>query len=240
MRCKCILIITVLIAWTINHCFAQSGNAGNTAVQQHYEQQKITEQQLDRNEWKKLKQKLNIKTYTPEKKTEVKKTDKEKQDSKWDFSLSPQTTMVIKWLFFGLFIGTLLWLVLKALGINPFQKATQKNRIQITLEELEDHLDTADIDPHLYQAIKSGNFNLAIRLYYLMILQKLALTQKISWKKYKTNKHYLNELSDTDLYLPLKNLTATYEVCWFGDHTLSEQEYDTVQPAFVNFLHNIR
>jgi len=73
-----------------------------------------------------------------------------------------------------------------------------------------------------------------------MIIQKLALKEKIIWKKYKTNKHYLNELRNKEEYPTVKKLTLTYEKCWFGENDITETEYDILNKDFVNFLQNIR
>lgn len=72
-----------------------------------------------------------------------------------------------------------------------------------------------------------------------MIIQKLALKEKIIWKKYKTNKHYLNEMCSKDAYPEFKKLTLIYEKCWFGEDELSETGYNTITD-FVNFLQNIK
>ncbi len=115
-----------------------------------------------------------------------------------------------------------------------------KDKINVSLDELEENLDTAAIDPHLYAAIKAKDFKLAIRLYYLMIIQKLALKEKIIWKKHKTNKHYLNEMRSKEEYHTFKILTLIYEKCWFGEEDVTEATYNTINPDFVNFLQNIK
>lgn len=207
--------------------------------QEEYSKQPIKPTTLDKNNWNELKKKLKIKDYKPEpekKEDEIKKKDKEKIN----LDISEKWRLIIKWLIFGLLISVLVFLVLRVLGINPFNRKADKNKINIDLEELEENLDTAEIDPHLYEAIKSKNYKLAIRLYYLMIIQKLALKEKIVWKKYKTNKHYLNELRNKEEYEPLKKLTLTYEKSWFGEKDITENEYNYLNKDFVNFLQNIK
>lgn len=204
--------------------------------QEEYIKQPIKPNTLDKNNWNELKKKLKIKDYKPEKKEEIKKEDRKKID----FEIPEQLRLIIKWLIFGILISLLVFLILKVLGINPFNRKTDKNKINIELDELEENLDTAAIDPHLYAAIKSKNYKLAIRLYYLMIIQKLALKEKIIWKKYKTNKHYLNEIRNKEEYEPLKKLTLTYEKSWFGENDITEDEYNYLNKDFVNFLQNIK
>lgn len=203
--------------------------------QTEYMEQPVTPNSFDKKEWNDLKKKLKIKEYKPKKK----KIEK-KNNTKWDLNISPTASLIIKWTMFILLIGALLFLVMRVLGINPFNKKSDKNTINISLDELEENLDTASIDPLLYAAIKAKDFKLAIRLYYLMIIQKLALKEKIIWKKHKTNKHYLNELRTKEEYPVLKNLTLIYEKCWFGEKDITENDYNVINQDFVNFLQNIK
>lgn len=205
--------------------------------QNQYVEQPVKPTSFNKKEWSKLKEKLKIKDYKPNPKKEEKKADNKKKN---DFKIPAELALIIKWTLFGILLAALLILVLRVLGINPFNRKVDRNKINISLDELEENLDTAAIDPHLYEAIKNKNFKLAIRLYYLMIIQKLALKEKIIWKKYKTNKHYLNELRNKEEYPTVKKLTLTYEKCWFGENDITETEYDILNKDFVNFLQNIR
>ena len=143
--------------------------------QEAYSQQTISPNTFDKNEWKILKKKIKIKDYKPKKKKE----DKKQEDTNWLMNLTPETVKIIQWILFGILFSILLFLILKLLGVNPFNRKTDRNKINISLDEIEENLDTAAIDPHLYEAIKTKNYKLAIRLYYLMIIQRLALKEKI-------------------------------------------------------------
>lgn len=189
---------------------------------------------FDHAQWNTLKQKLKIRDYAPEK-------PKAKKDRKaWKLNISPAWASVLKWSFFILLILLLSAIIIYTLGIQPFRKQDNNTTTEVSAEQLEENLDKADIDPHLYAAIKSRNYRMAIRLYYLLIIQKLANKGKIQWKRSKTNQHYLQELHSGDDYNMLKNLTRIYEQVWFGASDLEEKEYDRIQPAFVNYLQNIR
>jgi hypothetical protein len=237
MRYK-LLFIIIYILYFVNHSgFAQdsiteNNNPANGQIE--YLKQPAKPYSLNKKEWEILKKKLKIKDYKPEKKKDIK--SKKKQS----FNIPAKWSLIIKWILFGILIGALLYLVLRVLGINPFTKKTDPNKINIALDEIEENLDTASIDPHLYDAIKIKNYKLAIRLYYLMIIQKLSLKEKIIWKKYKTNHHYLHELNGKNEYPVFKKLTYIYEKSWFGENSISETEYDSLNKDFVNFLQNIK
>ncbi|MFN8237102.1 MAG: hypothetical protein U0T77_02940 [Chitinophagales bacterium] len=239
MYCKRISIIGLLLLCIHLACVAQppSDYERGQLQQKQYEEQSLTTKQLKKEEWVTLKKKLKIKEYTPEKKD----IEKKKDERKWEFQVSPQLSLYLKWILFGGILIALLFLVLNVMGVHLQKRKSGKKDMPIALDELEDNLDTAAIDPHLYAAIKNKQFKLAIRLYYLMIIQQLSYKEIIHWKKYKTNQQYLKEVKKNDGYYEmLKQLTLTYEQCWFGDGVLSEAEYDRIQPAFVNFLHQLK
>lgn len=205
--------------------------------QKQYEEQSLSIKKLNKTEWSALKQKIKIREVKPERK-EKKKNAAQKQ---WSLNLPPNVRLYLKWILFGGILLALLFLVLNVLGIRPYKVKSKNKDISIGLDDIEEHLDTAAIDPHLYAAIKDKNFKLAIRLYYLMIIQQLSFNGKINWKKYKTNKQYLSELKESGEYYAIyKKLTHLYEECWFGNNDFSETEYESIQPDFVNFLHQIK
>ncbi len=210
------------------------------AFQEAQLKQPIQTDSFNKATWTALKKQLKIKEYEAIQKEEKKEeeTNEEKKED-WAKSLSPKTVKIIQWTAFAILLLTLIYLVLRVLGINPFIKNKQY-KIQITLDELEENLDTADIDPHLYKAIKSKDYKLAIRLYYLMIVQKLALKEKINWKKYKTNRHYLYELKQETDKQAFSQVTTLYEKYWFGDNEINESTYNEINPLFVNYLQNIK
>lgn len=205
-------------------------------LQEVYSTQTINPNSFDKNDWNTLKKKVKIKDYKPKKKND----DKEKEGINWLMNLTPETVKIIQWILFGILFSILLFLILKLLGVNPFYRKADRNKINISLDEIEENLDTAAIDPYLYEAIKTKNYKLAIRLYYLMIIQRLALKEKIIWKKYKTNKHYLHEIRKKEEYPTFKKLTLIYERSWFGEGEINEDEYNILNSDFVNFLQNIK
>lgn len=195
---------------------------------------------FDKKEWETLKNNLQIEDYTPIKKEEKKEIKKESKYSNWINEIPKEYKKLIQWILFGILFLLLIYFIYKTIGFNPFKKNKNADKINVALDELEDNLDKANIDPHLHEAIKSKQYKLAIRLYYLMIIQKLAYKEKIIWKKYKTNQHYLKEMRQDATFPTLKQLTFLYEQCWFGKENISEKQYDNINPIFVNYLQNIK
>jgi len=230
----CILIKIGVSQDSVNHYDA----AKYTQLKKY--QEPISPTNFDKDKWETLKKKLKIKNYSAlEKEDSTSNATNTIQKKDWSKSISKETVKNIQWMLFAIILLLLIYFILRVLGIHPFRKNNSTFKQKIELESLEENLDIADIDPHLYEAIKNKNFKLAIRLYYLKIIQKLALKEKIIWKKYKTNKHYINEIKDIDEYNTLKKITWFYEACWFSNSELDEMQYNIIQKEFVNFLQNI-
>ncbi|HNA40233.1 MAG TPA: hypothetical protein PLR84_12050, partial [Chitinophagales bacterium] len=145
----------------------------------------------------------------------------------------------IKWTIYIIIFGILMYLIFRAINFSIFNK-NKKLKTKFSIEEIENDLNNAEIDPHLYAAIKSKNYKLAIRLYYLKIIQKLHEKEKIIWRKHKTNKHYLQEMYDKEDYIIFKEITQQYEKYWFGNTTIDETKYNTLSMEFVNYHQNIK
>jgi hypothetical protein len=165
-------------------------------------------------------------------------TESAKQNNT-DWELNPASKLIVKWSLFAVLTILLLFLVLYTLGINPFKKKKNGQTIRFDIESLTEHLDEADLDPFLMEAIKSGNYKLAIRLYYLQIVQRLHYAGKIRWKRFKTNKNYMNEMRPQPDFATFRELTLIYEKCWFGPEPLSQNQYEQVCPAFINYAKNL-
>ncbi len=232
------LLIVSHLTTTAQSVTAAADDAQNNS-QQEYQTSPVQPAHLDKKKWEELKKDLKINEPKPKEKKETKekpKTQKEQQP----FHINPKVLAVLKWTSFIILITLLLFFVLKILGINPFLKKSDNNNLQFSLEEIEDNLDKIQLDPYIEEALKNKDYRLAIRLYYLMIIQRLAFKDKIIWKKYKTNKHYLNEMRSVDSYKEFSNLTQDYERIWFSEMLFQKNEYDFFQPKFVQYLHSIR
>ena len=94
--------------------------------------------------------------------------------------------------------GAILYFVINSISLNLKIKREElkKEDIQDGVENIED----VDIESLLARAREEGNFKIAIRLYYLLLLKKLHTLNVIVWKKDKTNRDYLSELFSRNFY----------------------------------------
>ena len=130
---------------------------------------------------------------------------------------------LVKMLVYGviaIFALIILWLLLSNIKID--KKDAELNEEFITEDEIED-IEEVDADTGYHDAVKAGNYRLACRMAFLKVLQKLEQTEKIRWKKEKTNRHYLQEMAGDDMVGTFKSLVQTYELVWYGDRYIDEE-----------------
>jgi hypothetical protein len=187
---------------------------------------------IDKSKWKKLAEKYDYrekKMMEEEKEFETKKIEKKSSES-----LSPFVKNIITYSLFAVVILLLVFLGYRFLVGEKFLGNKKINKINVySLEEIEHNLKEADIDSHLKNAITSGEYKLALRLYYLNLLKILTLKDAIIWKREKTNGAYLNELYGSPVYNDFLNCTEIYEFFWFNEKAVTNAEiFDKIRPHF--------
>jgi hypothetical protein len=226
----------------------------NLPVTQEYRTTPMTVRKFDEGQWRKV---IGDTDYTGESAAKKKKqandntdkqprnTDNSRSQRAWaddDEEASDEggsTQMSIPWggpwltvLFYALIIGliaAILVMILKnlATGEKVRKPAPAVADTELVVENIED----LDIDSLLRQA--GGNYRLAVRLYFLGLLQKLHEKGVIQWKKDKTNREYLMEVYTRAVHYPeVKKLTLAYEQVWYGDHAIEIERYNRLQAAF--------
>ena len=148
--------------------------------------------------------------------------------------------------FFSSF-GIILWVLAIALfGFLVYKlflsnsSLFSKNRknlssdIEVSLQE-----DTGDPDALLRNAIRSGNYRLAVRYLYLQALNKLAERKLIEMNSNKTNYEYVNEIRKHRFANEFASLTLQYEYVWYGEYPVDETLFDQIQNSFSQFNKNV-
>lgn len=110
----------------------------------------------------------------------------------------------------------------------------------IDIDKIEEQLDKADLNHFIGQAVGSGEYGLAIRLYYLSVLKTLAERKAIKWKKDKTNRQYLSELKGSKHYHIFKEITSIFELIWYGNRGISATKFAQLEPKFKDLIHELK
>lgn len=99
----------------------------------------------------------------------------------------------------------------------------------------EEEINAIDFERSIDEAVSLANYRMAIRLWYLMSLKKLADKGLIHWKPGKTNYEYIRELKGSSYADPFTRLTNSFEFFWYGESHLMPSEYEQVRDHFSSF-----
>jgi hypothetical protein len=143
---------------------------------------------------------------------------------------------------FGIFfwiiaIGLFTYLVYRLfLSNSSFFSRNRKNiAADITVAREED---TSDPDSLLRNAIKSGNYRLAVRYLYLQSLKRLSEKKFIEINTNKTNYEYVTEIRRHKFANEFASLTLQYEYVWYGEYPVDERLFEQIQSGFTQFNKN--
>lgn len=116
----------------------------------------------------------------------------------------------------------------------------QKNKTVVTLSEEEHIIKNEDIQKLIQQALAAKNYRLAVRYYYLYILQLMDENGIIVWELQKTNTDYNRELEKIDLKKPFATITRLYEYIWYGDFPIDENKYLKAEATFLSLKKDLQ
>jgi len=197
----------------------------------------VTKKEFDRKKWEELTEGLD---YSVDK-VKPAKPQKTRQLEPATIEFLQPVFKLVGIIIFIVFVIVLLYYLLD--GGRLFSQRDKKIKSKISpvaLQELEDNLPDANVNSLIQQAIKSGEYSLAVRLNYLATIKELSINKYIKWKKNKTNRHYQRELRDTVYFGDFKELTGIFERVWYGDKLLTREEFQPVYRKFQNFIGSVR
>jgi hypothetical protein len=141
---------------------------------------------------------------------------------------------VIFWIFaIGLF-GYLVYRLF--LSNSSFLSRSRKNiASDIAMSEEENENDP---DSLLRNAIRAGNYRLAVRYLYLQSLHRLSEKKFIEINANKTNYEYVMEVRRHKFANEFASLTLQYEYVWYGEYPVDENLFEQIQGGFTQFNKN--
>ena len=209
-------------------CLPQIGFGQDTTTQ--YLQKKLTVQPIDQTDWEEATAGLDY--------GEGKFTPPPKKDTA---NLEFLATL-FKIIGILAVVVAVAFLLRYFIGIQGMQKASNKKfdpNAKIDTQTIAEHIHEFDLPTLIQQAIAQKDFTVATRLYYLLTIKTLSDKNLIHWKKDKTNRNYLNELTTFDLKNQFSQLTNIFERVWYGEVTVNEAIFGEIEGQFKGFTSRI-
>lgn len=109
-------------------------------------------------------------------------------------------------------------------------------KISTRFTEKENFTDVTDIDQLITTSITEKKFREAIRFLYHKVIHELDSKKLIVLSKNKTNLDYLKDLNNTMYYMDFKHVSLIYEYAWYGNFSLSEDDFKSLSKKYYDFL----
>ncbi|MFK7947155.1 MAG: hypothetical protein AB8G11_06185 [Saprospiraceae bacterium] len=220
------------------------------SAQYSYEEQPIEEKPFSETKWEKLKRNIDYSSEFKEEKEETREDEtvgegrrgeeQEQNQPNWANRTMFQGNDALKYIFFGIAIVALVFVLWRIVQAQMKLKNPKIKKQIADLEQAVDKIEESDLDRLLRESLKSDNYKMAIRVYYLMIIKGLSDKELINWKKDKTNTTYIREMRKTDYYDKFKQITREFEKAWFGEKGVSQEDFQRLQPEFQRFVNVIK
>jgi Domain of unknown function (DUF4129) len=196
--------------------------------QEAYLRKSVEQHIFDRGNWKALTKDID---YSKDKVEKQQKPAAKKRTS-------PEFAAFFKYFAIVCGVAVLVWLIVNmAKGealFGPRNRKLNPAASGIDLEAIEDNLPQAELQDPIRQAVLAGDYALAVRLHYLVLLKELSLKKHIKWQREKTNGEYLRELQASPLFPGVMEATLIFERVWYGKVTLEKEDFLHLEKKFRN------
>ncbi len=118
----------------------------------------------------------------------------------------------------------------------PRNRVIARDGTEITLANLDEYIHETDLERFLREAMAAANWTLAVRIYFLQIIKHLSEQGAIEWSKEKTNRDYIREMRKHRMHNEFRDVVRHYERSWYGNLTLSAEEYARLEPELKRML----
>ncbi|MEZ4843574.1 MAG: hypothetical protein R3A43_04900 [Bacteroidia bacterium] len=194
-------------------------------------------QKISQEKWQEQAEKYDYQDpkNSPPKKEKEKKQEKEESKNRQNGTQKDLSNG------FGNFGNWLLYVIV-AIGLVALLIALSKQNLFLRNKKVElrkeidqenpETLELTDLERGLQNALQNENYRLALRLQFLILLEKLEQHRLIKWHKYTTNGEYLNQLIAYKHHNKISMLTYIYEYFWYGENDLNQNKYERLNKEF--------
>lgn len=218
MKDKSLLLL--ICFFTLMSLYQVRGNNGNDVSKEQYE--KIVKE-IDLNKTKRKLEPIEQKVKKQEKHVSVKENN--------DIGNPSNYFEGIGFIVIALIILGIIFAVFK----NIEGRNDSKLHDDINLDEIED-IENVDLKSMFNNSVKQEDYRLALRLKFLVILQKLSSQQIIKWKPDKTNRTYSREIQNNDLQRDFTSVVQIFEKIWYGLFEIDKRSFTVFNDTFEKFL----
>ncbi len=180
-----------------------------------------SELQLNTELWEKTIKDVDYDQYDQERRKK-----KEKKEVVTPSADSGQGVQIIAYVLFGALVVFILIVLFRRMKAPTLAIKTQKRIEAESLAEAEENLPLVDLNRIFDEAIEKGEYKVALRIRFLMVLQKLIDAGLVKWKQSKTNEQYVRELTQTEIQNNFSQIVWLFDEVWYGNRGLLKMDFD--------------
>jgi len=145
-------------------------------------------------------------------------------------------------------VDTGLWVVLAVLIVvliffllRGARRSLKHRNLAVRGEAIDvDDIATEDINGKIEAEIAAKRWRSAIRYLYLRTLQDLQDVGSIEWKRDKTNRDYLREVTSPKVQSVFAEAIRVFERTWYGNERIDEESFRRALPVYDAVRQSIR
>jgi hypothetical protein len=141
----------------------------------------------------------------------------------------------IRYFTYAILIAFFVFVVLRIIIVNNLFVFYSSKKVKAAKTGEAVDIDDNDLDERIRQAVAAKDHRMAVRFMYLKALQLLNERQWIKYHADATNYEYVNQMSRHKLAGEFGFLTRVYDYVWYGEFTLTEEQFDVVYKNFSHF-----
>jgi Domain of unknown function (DUF4129) len=148
---------------------------------------------------------------------------------------------VLIWILIIAAVGLVLYQLVQVKFGKLWKKKSDEAKVSTPPggDDIED-IRNVEFDDAVQKAIHEKRYRVAVRLLYLRSLRQLQDRAMINWRREKTNRDYLYELSDPQLRPLFSDLTFVFEYIWYGEFPVNATHFETAHAGFLQFDQALR
>ena len=170
--------------------------------------------------------------------------DLDKENLK-DSKISGGTSAAGMSMFLKVILITLLVVIVSYIAYKIYLNYLENKSIKSekTVEITEDitpiQIPKSALQKALEEAIARKDYREAVRVYFIFIIKDLSEKNWINWEKEKTNYSYLREMQARSEFQDFSESVNIFEIVWYGKREITDKDFKSVQPTFVNLLNKL-
>jgi hypothetical protein len=146
----------------------------------------------------------------------------------------------IRTITYGVLIAFFLFVIYRIIVVNKLFLFYSSKKMKAAVND--EAIDIADqnLDEKIQHAVAARDYRMAVRYMYLKALQLLNEKQWIRYHANGTNYEYVNQMSTHKQASEFSFLTRVYEYVWYGEFTITAEQFDLVHKNFSHFYNAVK